>query len=87
MSLKERLARVQAVLGRPRLVSWAEVYPARERLSFALLAKVRALVDSSEPAAVDEAAPAEAGEVAGDLRLRLSESLDELADGQLLLLA
>ena len=36
---------------------------------------------------LDEAAPAQAGEVVGDLRLRYAEPLDELADGQLAFVA
>ena len=43
-----------------------------------------AVVDGPElPAACDEAAPAQAGEVGGDLRLRGVDQLDELADGAL----
>jgi hypothetical protein len=36
--------------------------------------------------ALDEATPAQAREVVGDLRLRLAQVLDELADGQLAVL-
>jgi len=43
-----------------------------------------AVVDRAEVAArFDEAAPAQAGEVRGNLRLRRGDELDELADGAL----
>src|SRR4051812_15330356 len=58
MSLKTRLARVEAVLGRPREVDWGEVYPAQERFKSALLAKIRAFIDGGEAPAVDAEAAA-----------------------------
>jgi hypothetical protein len=45
-------------------------------------------VDVRVPAlALDKAAPAQAGEVVGDLGLRLAEPFDQLADRQLVVLA
>lgn len=85
-----------AAAGRLRLVDAAA---GGDVLLFVLEQCVRQLEDPGHPlvgdpvvdgpvlaARVDEAAPAKACEMVGDLRLRDPEALDELSDGQLALL-